>query len=213
MSLQKKVLVLHGWTQNGAIFRARLGPFCRECEGRGIDLVFLDAPHPVDPDEIISNLAGNPAFAQDEQLRSAEFKEELRKSNPRAWWSYNQERTRAPGLEETLEVLRKALGEQTFDGVFGFSQGAALAVLIAAILERPHTYPSFVNDGKPLHPPLQFCIAVSGFRLTDPVTEKIYESPYKTPTLHILGEKDKIVSISRSQPLLDLGESKKKRCS
>lgn len=55
----------------------------------------------------------------------------------------------------------------------------------------------------------QFCIAISGFRLIDPVITRIFTPSYRTPTLHVLGKKDAIVRMARSQPLVDLGENKR----
>jgi hypothetical protein len=40
------------------------------------------------------------------------------------------------GLPELLELFRDILKTRTFDGVLGFSQGAAVAVLLAALV-RP----------------------------------------------------------------------------
>ncbi len=34
------------------------------------------------------------------------------------------------------------------------SQGAALAAIVAALLEKPESYPPFLVDGKPPHPPM-----------------------------------------------------------
>lgn len=206
---KKRVLMLHGWTQNGRVFRERIEPFCRECEKRGIELVFLDGSHGVNVDEILAAWKRNPAFAEDldYNLEDPNIKDTIQKMNPRGWWEYNKERTLALGSGDTLDLVREALEKQRFDGVFGFSQGGALAAITAAVLERPALYPSFLRDGKPIHPPLQFCISVSGFRLIDPVTTRILTPSFKTLTLHILGEKDTIVPTRGTQALVALSEN------
>lgn len=43
------------------------------------------------------------------------------------------------------------------------SQGAAFAAIIAALLEKPETYPPFLVDGKPPHPPM--CVLSRNFYL------------------------------------------------
>lgn len=80
-------------------------------------------------------------------LEDAKFK-------PRAWWKFVPERTLLVGIDQILPVLQDVLKTRTFDGVFGFSQGAALAGLLTALLERPYMYPAFLVDGRPPHPPL-----------------------------------------------------------
>jgi len=162
-------------------------------------------------DEIIESYVLNPAIAYDLGVdpKAPGLREELEKTDPKAWWDYNKDRSLALGIGETLNVVRGALEKQRFDGVFGFSQGAALAAIISALLERPEVYPAFIHEGKPIHPPLEFCIAVSGFRLIDPVVAKIFSTSFKTPIMHIIGRKDSIVRSVRSQPLIDLSEKKR----
>ncbi|KAF9243177.1 FSH1-domain-containing protein [Melanogaster broomeanus] len=91
---------------------------------------------------------------------------------PRAWWKANPDRTVASGLEDSLEMLRDILRRDQYDGVFGFSQGAAMAAFLAALLEKPHLYPAFLVDGQPPHPLFQFCVSVSGFKTDVVVVEE-----------------------------------------
>ncbi|KAG8221276.1 serine hydrolase-domain-containing protein [Butyriboletus roseoflavus] len=139
---------------------------------------------------------------------------------PRAWYKANPDRTVAKGLEDALHMLRDVLSRDHYVGVFGFryvegeskrsyldcvqwfSQGAAMAALLAALLEKPHTYPDFLVNGEPPHPPFQFCVSVSGFKVNDPLTNEIFGQSYATPTLHILGKTDVIVVEERSKVLL-----------
>ncbi|KAI6115993.1 serine hydrolase FSH [Pisolithus sp. B1] len=199
MSATRKILMLHGFAQNGDIFSKRLGAL-RKAMGEGIELVFIDGPiilHGVD-------LGGGPS---DLSLNSLDAAEAIAASSdpaltPRAWWRANPERTRAQGLEESLVALRDVLQRDRFDGVFGFSQGAAMAALLAALLEKPHVYEPFLVDGKAPHPRFQFCVAVSGFRVSDPISDRILEDSYETPTLHVIGKTDVIVVEERSKGLL-----------
>ncbi|KAI6046426.1 serine hydrolase FSH [Pisolithus marmoratus] len=191
MSATRKILMLHGFSQNGVIFSKRLGAL-RKAIGMGIELVFIDAPIILQPIDLDGGLSNVIAASPDPAL------------TPRAWWRVNPERTRAHGLEESLMVLRDVLRRDRFDGVFGFSQGAAMAALLAALLERPHAYEPFLVGGEAPHPRFQFCVAVSGFKVSDPISDKIFGGSYETPTLHVLGKTDVVVVEERSKALLSV---------
>ncbi|KAJ7093932.1 FSH1-domain-containing protein [Mycena belliarum] len=193
----KRVLVLHGYSQNANIFSKRLGALRKQC-GKTIDFVFVDGPVILQPADL--GFASAPSATLD----ALDASEVIEGNEARAWWKWNATKSEALGLPESLVILRDVLKTQTFDGVLGFSQGAAAAALLAALLERPYSYPPFLIDGKPPHPPLKFCVAVSGFRLNDSIADAIFEANYATPTLHIIGKTDVVVHEERSQKLVDI---------
>ncbi|TFK65619.1 FSH1-domain-containing protein [Pluteus cervinus] len=199
----RTVLVLHGYSQNSSIFSKRLGALRKEC-GKEFDLVFVDAPHVLQPVDLVG--LSSPSTLNASEASSASVDPTL---TPRGWWKTNKERTKMTGLEETLVLMRDMLKERRFHGVFGFSQGAALAGLLSALLERPHTYPPFLVDGQPPHPPFEFCVAVSGFRVNDPAYLPFYEPSYSTPTLHVIGKTDIVVLEERSKQLIDVSNNKR----
>ncbi|EKM81247.1 hypothetical protein AGABI1DRAFT_112920 [Agaricus bisporus var. burnettii JB137-S8] len=205
---RKRVLMLHGWTKNGQAFKDSLEPFCRECETRGIELVFVDAPHGVSVEGRMQAWKTARRTTQHDP-DDPWLKELLSVSDSRTWWDYSKEGTVALGLDDSMNTVKKALEKQRFDGVFGFSQGAAAAAIVASILERPSMYPSFLCDGKPIHPPLQFCVCISGFRLIDPVASRVLTTSFQTPALHIAGRLDDVVPMPRSRALMDLSERKR----
>ncbi|KAK7460837.1 Family of serine hydrolases 3 [Stygiomarasmius scandens] len=196
-SSTRRVLVLHGFTQNANIFSNRLGALRKQA--KGVEMVFLDAPHILELADVPGDFyaIGGPPRSTDPA------------STPRAWWRWNTDSLKAIGLQDTLAYLRDRLSAERFDGVMGFSQGAALAALLSALLERPESYPPFLVDGEPPHPPFKFCIAVSGFKLLDPLSHEIFGSGYATPTLHILGKTDVVVSEERSKTLLEISLNKR----
>jgi hypothetical protein len=51
--------------------------------------------------------------------------------------------------------------------ILEYSQGAAFAAIIAAVLEKPETYPPFLVDGKPPHPPMRVFFLPSPAILAD----------------------------------------------
>lgn len=203
MATPTKVLMLHGHSQNASIFSKRLGAL-RKSMGKGIEMVFVDGPIvllPVDLDGP-SSLA---ALGASEANTTSSDPSTM----PRAWWKSNPERTIAHGLEDSILLLRDILQRDRYDGVFGFSQGAAMAALLAALLEKPHSYPPFLIDGEAPHPPFKFCVAVSGFKAPGSLSAETFGTSYYTPTLHVLGRNDVIVVEERSKSLLDLSHNKR----
>lgn len=210
MAAKRTVLVLHGYSQNGSIFSKRLGALRKEC-AKDIDFVFLDAPHILKPAELAhqANRMQSLGLRAEIQSNEATIAETDPESPPRAWWKASKDRTKAFGLEESILVVRAALKERKFDGVLGFSQGAAFAAVISALLERPELYPPFMVNDQPPHPPFEFCVAVSGFRLNDPFCHPLFTPSYSTPTLHILGKTDVVVVEERSKQLIDVSSNKR----
>lgn len=153
MAARRTVLVLHGYSQNGNVFSKRLGALRREA--KDIEFVFVDAPHVLQPIDLINAHARNPALNFDDQPSEQEADQDQDPTlTPRAWWRPNPERTKGIGLEESLAVIRDVLKTRRFIGVMGFSQGAALAAIVAALLEKPEAYPPFLINGKSPHPPM-----------------------------------------------------------
>ena len=55
----------------------------------------------------------------------------------------------------------------------------------------------------------QFCIVISGYRLVDPIATPIFTPSYSTPTLHVLGKTDVVVTEERSRLLIDVSSNKR----
>ncbi|KAF8320347.1 hypothetical protein DL93DRAFT_2073927 [Clavulina sp. PMI_390] len=188
-----RVLCLPGFGQNAITFHRKFAAVQKQC--KGVDFVIADPPH-------ILLQAHDPSDASASQPPSepitADSPPEL---IPRAWWTANEDKTIYYNLDPTLVYIKTLLEKQEvpFDGVLGFSQGAAMAALLVALLERPDDLPS----AKINHPPMRFGVFVSGFKPLDLSISRIFEKPITTPTVHALGKTDVIVSIKRSQTLID----------
>ncbi|OJA19420.1 hypothetical protein AZE42_02265 [Rhizopogon vesiculosus] len=194
------------YAQNANIFSKHLVAL-RESMGKDIELVFVDGPiviHPVDPGGSSASTSLAVLKASEADMTSSDPS-----ATPRAWFKLNPERTAAHGLENTLLYLRDILQRDRYDGVFGFSQGASIAALLSALLERPHTYSPFLIDGEAPHPPFKFCVSVSGFKLPGYPSTQIFGTSYSTPTLHVLGRTDVVVIEEWSKALLNFSQNKR----
>jgi len=192
-SAQKRVLVLHGYSQSANMFAKKLMALRSQCPQ--VEMVFIDAPHILQPVDLPAPSALGYFNGLDSQPQS---------EPQRGWWKTQNVQNIASGLDVTLVLLRDVLKEQgRFDGVLGFSQGAVLAALLAGLLEKPERYPLFLDNGKAVHPPFEFCISVAGYKPLDPLGASLLTPDFKTPTLHIIGHNDIIVTPERSQSLID----------
>lgn len=97
------------------------------------------------------------------------------------------------GLQEALETVAQALATLgPFDGLLGFSQGAALAAYVCALGQA----------GDPRFPLPRFIILVSGFCPRGlGLKEPIFQSPMSLPSLHIFGDTDRVIPSQESMQL------------
>jgi predicted esterase len=104
------------------------------------------------------------------------------------WWHEGfsgWERTR----DWAVELLRTA---PRIDGIFGFSQGAALTGLLAA-----------VRDSSPALLEFEFAIMVGGFTSTMPQHADLFRRKLTVPSVHVMGRADGIVPRRDSLLLAD----------
>lgn len=99
------------------------------------------------------------------------------------------------GWDRTREWLVDTFERQgPFDGVLGFSQGAALTALVPGLSAvEPVVAPRFV-------------IIVSGFRSLAPAHAELFahRDAYRLPSLHIIGDNDMVVAPADSRALATL---------
>ena len=128
-----------------------------------------------------------------------------------AWFRRDEATQEYRSIGEGMLALAAAIREAGgVDGVVGFSQGGAMASLLAAALEKPERTPDgdrpwleeirSANGGNPL----KFAVIYSGFFSRDEsLASWLYEPKVQTPTLHFLGSLDTVVEEERSQGLVD----------
>lgn len=127
------MLCLHGYRQNAESSRAKLGAL-RKLLRKHVELVFITAPHEVPPLQDSTDSA--PGFG---------------------WWFCSENRTfnaytecdTSVGFEDSMTMLEKVFASQgPFHGVLGFSQGAAMAAMLASY-SRAHPGVFDFNIGIP----------------------------------------------------------------
>ncbi len=174
-----KILCLHGYHGSAATLRSQMAALVNELDALA-EFVCIDAP----------------------SLAAGDF----------GWWHATTELRAAdppnagvgPGAKHyqgwwrTREAIIDIFGKQgPFDGVFGFSQGAALTSILVG-LRSPH---GRATADKPLC--FDFALMVGGFAVADPELFKLYDnaSSYQCPTLHIIGRSDRVVPREASRQL------------
>ena len=97
------------------------------------------------------------------------------------------------GWEHTRDWIIDRLGTgPRIDGLFGFSQGAALTGLLAALRESPRA-PRGLDFG--------FAIMVGGFTSFLPQHADLFRRPLTIPSVHVIGHSDGVVPRSDSLKL------------
>jgi pimeloyl-ACP methyl ester carboxylesterase len=96
------------------------------------------------------------------------------------------------GWERTRDWAVELFGAHRFDGVFGFSQGAALTGLLAALRETGATPIAF-----------DMAIMVGGFTSTAPQHANLFTHRLQVPSLHVMGRNDSVIPMRDSQLLME----------
>ena len=156
-----RVLCLHGFGQNGEVLRDRSGAFRKPLKKSRFELTYVDAPFPC---------ADADATSQ------------------RAWWRTSDDGvTTYDGWDTSRAQLVDRWRAEGFDGILGFSQGAAAAAMLCAEV-RP-----------------RFAVLVAGFVPRDrEAAATLLAGVEGVPTLHVYGRTDAIVETERSRALAAL---------
>lgn len=220
--------MLHGYTQSGPLFRAKTRALEKSllkyfpAPTYALSLHYPTAPINIKPADL-------PGFDPTTSTSDGRFDSSVTAESTDAWGWWVRKGEREPytydgmetGFARVAEVLKT---EGPFDGVIGFSQGGALAGMVASLLETGRkeaferaqaeggmAYPSsFLEEdtgyveGDTIHAPLRFAVSYSGFGAsTNPLYQAFYEPKIATPMLHFLGQVDTVVEEARSLRLVD----------
>lgn len=196
-----KLLMLHGYTQSGPLFRAKT----RAMEKL---LVKLLAPinlvprltYPTAPIKLSTqDIPGYESNGQDDDEPEAY-----------AWFRKNAATGEYMHFEQGMQAVADAVKECEggVDGIIGFSQGGAVAAMIAAAMEASRNVPAshshwvealrVANGGRRF----RFAVVYSGFWAPPQDLQWLYEPHIETPTMHFLGSLDSVVVEERSTALI-----------
>ncbi|KAF7591860.1 hypothetical protein BBP40_001057 [Aspergillus hancockii] len=224
-----KLLMLHGYTQSGPLFHAKSRALIKHLT-KAFPLHDVSAIYPTGPLRL--NPADIPGYVPSQEGSTDQPPASAEDLDSYGW--YRRSNTANPpeylGLEDGLATIAKTISEEgPFDGVIGFSQGAAMAAMVVSLLEpgRKEAFARFENvkveseseggrmvGGVPFpasfeglgsfQPPLKFAVCYSGFRSPGARYRGFYEEPaVRTPVLHVLGSLDAVVEESRSRTLIE----------
>ncbi|KAK3044132.1 hypothetical protein LTS18_002093, partial [Coniosporium uncinatum] len=134
-----KILMLHGYTQSGPLFRAKTRALEKHLlkSFPGIHLTYPTAPLHLSRSDIPNfdtSVETNASFSNDSLRADADD------DKPDAWGWWRRKGSSEPYTYEGMEIgfskIAQVLkSEGPFDGVIGFSQGAAAAGMLASLLE------------------------------------------------------------------------------
>lgn len=170
-----RILFLHGYGQNGEESYSKTASIRKALQNSdfvvpngAVELTSFDSDNLADRDRDLSNVS------------------------PRYAWLYAKEDLTYDtiNLEAIWHKLKPVLEQQgPFDGIMGFSQGAAAATAIVSILEN-----RIFNVN---HPPLKFAVLFCGARPLSTLHDSLYQD-IQTPSLHYIGQQDVMIPLERS---------------
>ena len=187
-----KLLMLHGYRQSEKSFRERTGGLRKSLRNHA-EFIFCTAPHEIPPS------------SKDDEATSESGEDQ------RGWWfsrpdsTYNaQETTDCDlGFDESLAHLNEIFKTQgPFDGIFSFSQGASLGAILCRIASEQGDQ-EFRQKYEFIR--FKFAVLVAGFKSGQTQHERFFltEPKCSMPTLHVIGEVDKVIPCELSNHLLE----------
>ncbi len=168
--MKKKILCLHGYAMNRDWFRQWLQPVELALHSQA-ELVYAQGPIVCPADEVRA------------MVRQFQFKLSATLIGPGLNWCWYRATTDKPphyiGLDETLQWLH-LLNEREgpFDAVLGWSQGAAMAAIIAAQQQNGVGYDFS----------LRWLLLCGGFLPGDVEVRRLFSPAIQLPSLHAVGK-------------------------
>lgn len=147
MTQTPKLLFLHGFLQNGKVFSEKSSGIRKLLKKANVQCDYIDAPVMLAKNDL--------PFEMDDDKWEATVDAQLN----RAWFYHSDissELDITQGLNTVVEHI-KANGP--YDGIVGFSQGAALSTIIT----------NRITELVPEHPEFKISVIISGYSFTEPV--------------------------------------------
>lgn len=212
-SRKLRILCLHGFRQNASGFKGRTASLAKKLKNIA-ELVFVDAPHELpfiyQTPQVDENHSCESAFEQKcpplnhcnrkfAWLVDADYDGKLGAEWKMAKVPFDslQYQQQTEGFEKSIEYLKTIVSKMgPFDGILGFSQGAAMAALVGAHREELKGDIDF-----------RFVVLCSGFCVN---MAEYAEGSINCPSLHIFGYKegkDRQIDCQASKQLASLFEN------
>ncbi|KAJ0976430.1 hypothetical protein J5N97_018395 [Dioscorea zingiberensis] len=201
-----RILCLHGFRQNASTFKGRTFSLAKKLKSV-VEFTFIDAPHVLPfiygehPSKAKQCSSEQPPPQGNCKKRFAWLVSSKSNHTEELGWRMADEpfdplqyQQQTDGFEESYSYIRQVLSQSgPFDGILGFSQGAAMAALLCEKQQRSHSLHDF-----------RFAILCSGFSA---FPYKMINRSIKCPSLHIYGHKqgqDRQIAPHVSSELADL---------
>lgn len=207
-------MCLHGFRQNSSSFKGRTASLAKKLKNIA-ELVFVDAPHELpfiyqpcgtQPEKnylsALSQLSPPPSSGNCKKKFAWLVAPDFDGKSEAGWkvadgpFDPLQYQEQTGGFDASLACLKKLFSQEgPFDGILGFSQGAAMAAMVCAEKERLKSEINF-----------RFAILCSGFALKLLQSE---QGSINCPSLHIFGSglgKDRQIANQASRELASMFE-------
>lgn len=114
------------------------------------------------------------------------------------------------GLEASFEALGAVMRKEgEIHGIWGFSQGACLTGMLLGLLSEQNRNHEFRKRYLPDSQGMPMAgVIFSGFKARFEQYDGLYGDGIEVPTLHVVGEKDFVVSGERSEALMGVCSKK-----
>ncbi|KAF8018506.1 hypothetical protein BT93_H3400 [Corymbia citriodora subsp. variegata] len=164
-----RILCLHGFRTSAKILETQIHKW-PESVLEKLDLVFLDAPYPSTGTSGVEGIFDPPYFE---------------------WFQFQvlQDHTEYQNFEECIAYIEDFMVQNgPFDGLLGFSQGAALSAALPGMQEEGSTLTKV--------PKIKFVIIISGAKIggskysAPRLAANAFLAPIKCSSLHVIGEHD-----------------------
>ncbi|MDH5302242.1 MAG: serine hydrolase family protein [Gammaproteobacteria bacterium] len=177
----KKLLCLHGFSMNASWFEQWLRPIEAHMR-QPVQMVFAQGPHECNETQVR-------ALWQRLQVQAPLFR--WRAGRHYCWFQYGDDGSYQE-VEPTLQYLSQLIDEQgPFDGVFGWSQGAVMSLMLLA---------DYQARQQPL--PFQWMVlGAGGLPKCEPWQSRL-RVPVTMPSLHVVGEQESLRMRRRIDELL-----------
>ncbi|KAJ1452874.1 serine hydrolase FSH [Pelagophyceae sp. CCMP2097] len=173
-----RILCLHGYSMHASLFAAKMHRVTRALDDVA-EFTFLDAPHEIEP---------SPAFSGVD-LRGLAARAWWRPAKVAHGWLYD-------GVEESVDAVARRHAEMPFDGLLGYSQGAALVSLLAALSAREPAHALAPAALRAFPPAFVLCAGGFRFNAVDSAYDGVLDGDrplVDLPSLHVIGRNDAII--------------------